>query len=458
MLCTISDSVTMVVLSLSKRNYTATIGVILIVSTLLLSTSSVFLATSLASSEKLETLIVRIDRAKFNTRLVENTGCKIVYIAELAPIAIIRAPTSTIHTLSALPGVLRVSSDGLVYTARPSISAPPINPPGRDKRATEEQVLPWGVDYIDAEKTWSITTGFVDLNGDGDSEIEVAVIDTGVDADHEDLYANIVWGIAVQNGRISSRFDDKNGHGTHVTGTIAALNNTIGVVGVGPVLEIYAIKALGNGGYGSWSDLIIAIDLAVKGPDRVIDSDGDGVVVGDPDDDAPEVISLSLGGSSPPPELHEAIKAAYSLGIVIVAAAGNEGASTPIYPAAYPEVIAVGAIDSNGNVPSWSNRNPEIVAPGVDILSTYPRDSYETLSGTSMATPHVSATAALIQAARLANNLPLLPPGTENDTSTETLRGLLHVTARDAGATGYDELYGYGIVDTYQAVQKTLSQ
>ena len=167
---------------------------------------------------------------------------------------------------------------------------------------------------------------------------------------------------------------------------------------------------------------------------------------------------MSLGGSSPPPELHEAIKAAYSLGIVIVAAAGNEGASTPIYPAAYPEVIAVGAIDSNGNVPSWSNRNPEIVAPGVDILSTYPRDSYETLSGTSMATPHVSATAALIQAARLANNLPLLPPGTENDTSTETLRGLLHVTARDAGATGYDELYGYGIVDTYQAVQKTLSQ
>ena len=108
---------------------------------------------------------------------------------------------------------------------------------------------------------------------------------------------------------------------------------------------------------------------------------------------------MSFGGSSAPPELHDVITAAYNYGVVIVAAACNEGASTPIYPEAYPEVIAVGAIDSSGNVPSWSNRQPEVAVLGVDILSTYADESYNTLSGTSMATPHVSGTVALVQAA-----------------------------------------------------------
>lgn len=202
----------------------------------------------------------------------------------------------------------------------------------------------------------------MDVNGDGDGEIEVAIIDTGIDKDHPDLASNIKWGISVLHGKIGNNFVDRNRHGTHVAGTIAALDNDIGVVGVAPSVELYIIKALDNGGKGSWSDLVIAIDQAVKGPDGVIDSDGDGVVVGDPDDDAPEVISMSLGGSSAPPELHDVITAAYNYGVVIVAAAGNEGAPTPSYPAAYPEVIAVGAIDSSGNVPSWSNRQPEVAA------------------------------------------------------------------------------------------------
>jgi len=111
-------------------------------------------------------------------------------------------------------------------------------------------------------------------------------------------------------------------------------------------VEIYAIKALTDAGYGTWSDLIIAIDLAVKGPDGEVEADGDGVIVGDPDDDAAEVISMSLGGESPPEELHEIIVAAYKYNVTLVAAAGNEGAETPTFPAAYPEVIAVGAIET----------------------------------------------------------------------------------------------------------------
>ncbi|MCE4628426.1 MAG: S8 family peptidase [Desulfurococcales archaeon] len=391
------------------------------------------------------TFIVSIDKAKFSPAAVEKLGGTVVYVADLVPVAIVRAPLTAVNALAGVPGVVHVSPDGVVKAHRVKIE---VGPPKKGG----SQVLPWGVDYIDAEKAWSITNGFVDVNGDGDSEIEVAIIDTGVDADHEDLYMNIKWGIAVQNGRISGNFDDKNGHGTHVSGTVAAMDNDIGVVGVAPKVEVYMIKALGNGGSGSWSDLVIALDLAVKGPDGVIDSDGDGVVVGDPDDDAPEVISMSLGGSSAPEEVHDAIIAAYNLGITIVAAAGNEGDPSPSYPAAYPEVIAVGAIDSNGDVPSWSNRQPEVAAPGVDILSTYLRDGYETLSGTSMATPHVSATVALIQAARLAEGLPLLPPGTPSDMGTDTVRGILHSTATDAGSPGYDELYGYGIINAYQAV------
>ncbi|GBF08367.1 pernisine [Aeropyrum pernix] len=397
-------------------------------------------------------VIAKINPEEFNPKAVEALQGKVIYVADLAPVAIISIPGKAVGLLSKLPGVVSVSEDGVVQV----MAKPPWA--GGGNKSQPAEVLPWGVDYIDAELVWPDgVTGWVDVNGDGDGEIEVAVIDTGVDKDHPDLAGNIIWGISVSNGRISSNYQDRNGHGTHVTGTVAAIDNDIGVIGVAHSVEIYAVKALGNGGYGSWSDLVIAIDLAVKGPDGVIDADGDGVVAGDPDDDAPEVISMSLGGSSPPPELHDVIKAAYNLGITIVAAAGNDGADSPSYPAAYPEVIAVGAIDENGNVPSWSNRSPEVAAPGVNILSTYPDDTYEELSGTSMATPHVSGTVALIQAARLAAGLPLLPPGSESDTTPDTVRGVLHITATDAGDPGYDSLYGYGIIDAYDAVQAAVS-
>ncbi len=397
---------------------------------------------------------MRVDPASFNEHALHNLGGYIVYKCELALIVIVKVPSyASVDTIESLPGVVNASTDGLVKAL--------ASPPGKGKRqnAQPPQETPWGVEYINVSLVWDSlgVTGYVDLNGDGDSEIEVAIIDSGVDQDHPDLYSNVKWGVAVKNGGISSRYNDQNGHGTHVTGTIAALNNDIGVVGVAPDVEVYMVKALGAGGTGTWSDLIIAIDLAVKGPDGVIDADGDGVIVGDPEDDAPEVISMSLGGYSPPPELHDIIIAAYNWNITIVAAAGNEGASQPSYPAAYPEVIAVGAINSTEYVPEWSNRNPEVTAPGVDILSTYPDDTYKVLSGTSMATPHVSATVALIQAARLAYNLDPLPPGTELDMSTSTIRGILHGTAKDLGEPGYDQDYGYGAINAYEAVKTSIN-
>ncbi|MET1128167.1 MAG: S8 family peptidase [Thermoproteota archaeon] len=407
------------------------------------------------------TLILTIDKSRFSPRGIEGLGGHVEYVVDLAPVAIVRVPSHVVDKVAKLPGILHVSRDALV-----SISAPPISPPGKGGGEEEQppQTTPWGVSYINAPNVWSSfnVTGYVPTDKHGTSVIEVAVVDTGVDTDHPDLSGNLGFCVTVLTRGINQKIaygkcEDDNGHGTHVAGTVAALDNGIGVVGVAPTVEVYVAKALDRRGTGYVSDIIKAIDIVVKGPDGVVDSDGDGVVAGDSDDDAPEVISMSFGGDSDVPELHLVLQAAYSYNITLVAAAGNEGAGSPSYPAAYPEVVAVGAVDESGSVPSWSNRNPEVAAPGVDILSTYPDDSYATLSGTSMAAPHVSGTVALIQAARLLHNLTLLPPGEENDASNTTVRGILHLAATDMGYSGYDSLYGYGVVNAYEAVKSAIA-
>ncbi len=410
----------------------------LFVLAILLITLATPITYSLTIPSKVEKVrvLVYINPRLFRDYFVSSLNARIIYKVSIAPVIILEMPSNLVDALAQVEGVVSFSLDQEVRVF--------------------SDTIPWGIDYINAPDVWDTTKGYVDVNNDGDSEIEVAVIDTGVDTDHPDLASNIKWCIATLDQTLTNNCEDGNGHGTHVIGTIAALLNGEGVVGAAPEVEIYAIKALNDQGSGTYSDIVMAIDQAIKGPDGVVDSDGDGVIVGDPDDDAAEVISMSLGGSSGTTELHEVIQSAYNWGITIVAAAGNEGASSPSYPAAYPEVIAVGAIDSSENVPWWSNRNPEVAAPGVDILSTYKDGGYETLSGTSMATPHVSATVALMQAARLANGLDLLPPGTEDDTSDSTIRGILHTTAKDLGASGYDSLYGYGAIQADAAVNKAL--
>jgi len=135
-------------------------------------------------------------------------------------------------------------------------------------------------------------------------------------------------------------------------------------------------------------------------------------------------------------------------GAVVVACVGNSGASTPEYPAGYSEVIAVGAVDSNYNVPDWSNRKPDVVAPGVDVLTTNIGGGYVYGSGTSLATPHVSGVVAIIQALRLSAGMGKLSPG--------DVESLLKSTAVDLGSPGYDEASGYGLVDAYNATLRAL--
>lgn len=315
-----------------------------------------------------------------------------------------------------------------------------LAPPKGKGKPSPEQVIPWGILRINATAAWDTSTGV---------GVQVAILDTGVDKDHEDLQDNVVWGISVVGDKVSTKYRDwrdKNGHGTHVAGTIAALNNNIGVVGVGYNISIYAIKVLSDSGRGSWADLAEGIWWAIKGPDGMIDSDGDGVVAGDPDDDAAEVISMSLGGFTYSAEVEEAVKAAYSYGIVLVAAAGNEGSNGVTYPAKFPEVIAVAAVDENDNVPPWSSRGSEVelAAPGVNILSTVPHNKYDLYSGTSMATPHVSGTVALMISKILS----------EGKTYTiKDIRIILRNTVDDIGPAGWDPESGYGVVRADKAVE-----
>ncbi|MFC7062348.1 S8 family peptidase [Halobacillus seohaensis] len=243
--------------------------------------------------------------------------------------------------------------------------------------------VPEGIDMIEAEALWERTD-------QGKGQV-VAIIDTGCQTDHPDLKGRIIEGrnFTTDYDSDEMNFSDNNGHGTHVAGTIAAVENGNGVVGAAPQSNLLILKVLTGVGNGNMEWIINAIDYATnwEGPN------GEKV----------RVISMSLGGPTDVPELHESIQEALKKDISVVCAAGNEGdgrADTPehAYPGAYNEVIQVGAIDFDRNLAEFTNTNDEIdlVAPGVNILSTYTGGKYAKLSGTSMATPHVSGALALL--------------------------------------------------------------
>lgn len=238
--------------------------------------------------------------------------------------------------------------------------------------------IPEGVKLMKAPEVWSESK-----QGSG---VVIAVLDTGCQKDHPDLQDRIIGGrnfTADFNGD-ANNFDDNNGHGTHVAGTIAASENNQGVLGMAPQAKLLILKVLEGNGSGSIQGIVNAIQYAIdwKG------TNGEKV----------RIISMSLGGPQGSQEFHDAIIRAINCGILVVCAAGNTGKQEVQFPGAYNEVVGVGAVDLNKKFAYFSTMNNEVdvVAPGVDIISTYPGNKYAKLSGTSMATPHVTGAAALI--------------------------------------------------------------
>jgi len=325
--------------------------------------------------------------------MVKGVGGKIKYTYNLIPAIAASVPEVAINALQKNPNVKYVEPDGIV-------------------QALDELDDSWGVKRIGA--------GVVHNSGNKGTGINVAIIDTGIDYGHEDL--NVVGGKSFV--LYTTDYKDDNGHGTHVAGIVAALDNGIGVVGVAPAANLYALKALDSNGSGYVSDVAYAIQWATV--NKI------------------QVINMSLGGGASITLEAACWLAYYYDRLLLVASAGNSGnppgkGDNISYPAGYDSVIAVAATDQSDKRARWSSTGPavELAAPGVSIYSTY-IGGYATLSGTSMASPHVAGTAALVWAAN---------PGWLND----AVRGELEITADDLGDSGRDWLYGYGLVDADEA-------
>jgi subtilisin len=328
----------------------------------------------------------------------------------------IRAMTATIPAarlakLRADPSVAYVEEDGYVSISKPGNGKGKPGGGGGDTPPPQEP--PWGIDRVGGG-------GLTNYTGVG---IKVAVIDTGLDLDHEDLFGNIKGSVDFTGSRKGA--EDEHGHGSHVGGTIAAIDNDRGVIGVAPRAHLYAVRVLDRRGWGSWSDVASGITWAA--------------------DNGMQIANMSLGGgrsatvenacsyaAAPPPE---------RAGVLLIAAAGNSGdgnTATPenSWPAAYSTVVSVAATNRSDGLASFSNsgEHVEVAGPGVSVKSAYKNNGYATLNGTSMASPHAAGVAALIWEEF-------------GDTNHGAVRTELGSRVDDAGDVGRDDGYGNGIVD-----------
>ncbi|NIK67551.1 MULTISPECIES: S8 family peptidase [unclassified Paenibacillus] len=271
----------------------------------------------------------------------------------------------------------------------------------------------WNLPSIETEKGWGLSKG--------NDKVIVAILDTGVQADHPDLKGKLLNGTNIVDSNAAP--NDDVGHGTHVAGIIGAtVNNGEGVAGISWYNKIMPVKVLDSSGAGSTYSVAQGIIWAT--------------------DHGAKVINMSLGNYAQAEFLHDAIKYAYDHDVVMVAASGNDNTDRPGYPAAYPEVFAVAATDAGKNKASFSNYGDyiDVAAPGDSIASTYPGSQYAALSGTSMASPHVAALAGLIRS---------INP----DLNNEEVMDIMRKSAIDLGDKGKDNYYGYGLIDVDKALK-----
>jgi subtilisin family serine protease len=348
-------------------------------------------------------------KEKQDEKLVVLHGGQLKYTYEHIPAVAASMPDNAIENLKRNPNIAYVEEDQIAQAFCHTNSF---------------QTTPWGITKINADDVWPSYRG---------TSIKVAIVDTGIYLKSGDLSID---GGKNFVGTAKSNNDD-NGHGTAVAGIVAALANTKGVVGVGPDVDLYAVKVLNKQGSGFYSDIIAGIDWTIT--------------------NGMDVNNYSFGGPGDSQALHEIIiKASQPTltkphGIVQVAAAGNSGPdeNTVRYPAKYPETIAVGATNSGDGIASFSSRGPEldVTAPGVQITTLAKGDKFSSFycttgDGTSFAAPHVTGAAALI-----IDKNPNLTPA--------EVQILLQSTAKGLGDSGFDTTFGYGRIDASAAVSAT---
>jgi len=271
----------------------------------------------------------------------------------------------------------------------------------------KKQQVPWGVLYQNQKISYTLTNKFSKV-------IKVAIMDSGIDEQHEDLEnTSIIQYNAVD---LEEPVFDKLGHGTAIAGIIAANDNEFGLVGVSPHVKILSIKVLNDEGKGE-------IESFVRGIEWAIDHDAD-------------IINMSFGIKRDDPQLKTAIEKALKHGVIVVAAVGNKMGSEAEFPAAYKEVISVTGIDSTENIFSLASRGKvDFSAPGKDILSLSPNDQYAVYNGTSFATAHITGTIA---------NLLLINDYSKNENINTFIKNDLTSLSKDLGNKGYDNIYGNG--------------
>ncbi|WP_010676957.1 S8 family serine peptidase [Bacillus timonensis] len=340
-------------------------------------------------SIKEEDRVVILFKDEVNLTPIENAEGKIIDVTEEIPVASATVPSETVNELEDNPDIVAVEDDVLL--------------------SIHQQNADWGIETVRTPSAWK-----ANYSGKG---VKIAIIDTGIDLEHQDL--KLAGGASFVS--YTDSFHDDEGHGTHVAGIIGAQNNSIGSIGIAYNSSLFAVKVLDSNGDGYLSDIIEGIDWAIS--------------------NKMDIINLSLGSDTHSPALKTAVDKAYQQNILVVASAGNSGAFETIdtigYPAKYDSTIAVGAVGPNLQYANFSSSGPslEVVAPGVNIISTYAGNTYAKLSGTSMAAPYVSGNLALLKQAH-------------PDMSPQQLRTLLHLNVKDLGLFGRDRFYGYGLIQS----------
>ena len=363
--------------------------------------SNLFISTTAQANESTETKQEVVVVYKNNTgkeRVLEDS-IKVDHEFKTVPAVSATLTTNNIHELKNDPNIAYVEPNvTFTITGKEDVKAMVKT---ADSIPFEESL--WNFQTVDPYAK-SFKQG---ITGKG---VKVAVIDTGI-YPHPDL--SIEGGTSTVD--YTPSYTDDNGHGTHVAGIIGAKHNGVGIVGIAPDVHLFAVKSLDGTGRGNLDDVLKGIDWSIT--------------------NHMDIINLSLATTFNSQALHDMVDKANKEGILLVAAAGNDGEAVN-YPAKFDSVIAVSAIDENKNIASFSSRGPEVefTAPGDNIISTYLDGYYGKFNGTSQASPHVAAMLALLKEKN-------------PNMSNYELRTELQKYVEDLGVKGRDPLYGYGLVN-----------